>query len=209
MRVGVISLQHESNTFIAAPTTLEDFRQKTLLTGHEIIERFRGGYHEISGFIEGLEQARIDLIPIFTAAATPGGTITIDAYDALLAMMLEALNGAGKLDGVLVAPHGAAVSESQPDMDGHWLSRLREIVGLKIPIIGTLDPHANVSQKMIDACDALIAYRSNPHLDQKARGIEAATMMARTLRGEIRPVVAAALPPVSINIERQLTSASP
>jgi microcystin degradation protein MlrC len=94
-------------------------------------------------------------------------------------------------------------------MDGHWLTLLRERVRPDVPIINTLDPHANVSPRMIAACDASIAYRTNPHLDQRQRGIEAGRLMARTLRGEIKPTQAVALPPVAINIERQLTSTSP
>ena len=45
---------------------------------------------------------------------------------------------------------------------------------------------------MVAACDALIAYRTNPHLDQRQRGIDAAKLMARTLRGELRPPLAEA-----------------
>jgi microcystin degradation protein MlrC len=113
------------------------------------------------------------------------------------------------LDGVLVAPHGAAVSEDQEDLDGHWLSLVREHARPRVPIICTLDLHANLSKRMVAACDAIIAYRTNPHLDQRQRGIEAASLLARTIRGEIRPTMAAAFPPMAINIERQLTAESP
>src|SRR5205807_9050174 len=85
----------------------------------------------------------------------------------------------------------------------HWLTRLRHRFGRKFPIIGTLDLHANVSPAMTAACDALIAYRTNPHLDQRQRGIDAARLMARTLRGEVKPTMAAAFPPLAINIERR------
>ncbi len=62
---------------------------------------------------------------------------------------------------------------------------------------------------MIDATDALIAYRTNPHLDQRPRGIDAARLMAQTLRQEIQPHQAAAFPPMAINIERQRTAEYP
>jgi microcystin degradation protein MlrC len=78
-----------------------------------------------------------------------------------------------------------------------------------MPIIGTLDPHANLSPAMIEATDALTAYRTNPHLDQRDRGFEAANLMVRTLRGEIRPVQAAMMPPMFINIERQHSETPP
>jgi microcystin degradation protein MlrC len=209
MRVGILGIQHESNTFIATPTTLEDFRRKTLLRGEAIRRAFAGGHHEVSGYFEGLAAERIDAVPIFVAGATPSGVITADALNALLTMLWDALDAAGRLDGILAAVHGAAVSEMHRDMDGHWLTLLRDRVGPAMPIVNTLDPHANVSPRMIAACDASIAYRTNPHLDQRQRGVEAARLMARSLRGEVRPVQAAAMPPVAINIERQLTSAHP
>jgi microcystin degradation protein MlrC len=82
-------------------------------------------------------------------------------------------------------------------------------VGPDLPIIGTLDPHANLSPKMVAATNALIAYRTNPHLDQRARGIDAARMMIETVRGKVRPTMAAAYPPLAINIERQHTFEEP
>ena len=104
---------------------------------------------------------------------------------------------------------GRTVSESVADVDGHWLAEVRELVGPRIPIVGTLDPHANLSQKMVPACDALVAYRTNPHIDQRERGEEAARLLARTLRGEVRPVMVAAFPPMAIGIAQQATAEPP
>src|SRR5690606_40638802 len=104
------------------------------------------------------------------------------------------------LDGLLVAPHGAAVSELEHDMDGYWLTKLREAAGPEMPIVITLDLHANLTPQMVAAVNATVAYKQNPHLDQRARGLEAARLMVRALRGEIRPTQAAAFPPIAINI---------
>jgi len=206
MRVGIIALLHESNTFISQPTTLDHFRENWLLTGEAVRECVVGTHHETGGFFAGLEEQEIEAVPIFAARAVPYGAVTADAFDSLLATMFEALDRAGQLDGMLVAPHGATVCEAHPDADGYWLAELRKRVGRDMPVIGTLDAHANLSPLMVASTNALIAYRSNPHLDQRARGMEAATLIARTLRGEVRPTQAASLPPVAINIERQLTS---
>jgi hypothetical protein len=99
---------------------------------------------------------------------------------------------------------------SLPDdlLSGTGLQIARGIVQA-IPIIGTIDPHANLSPAMVAATDALIAYRTNPHVDQRDRGIEAARLMARTLAGEIQPTQAAAFPPLAINIECQDPAAFP
>ncbi|MCY3771021.1 MAG: M81 family metallopeptidase [Gemmatimonadetes bacterium] len=211
MRVGILSLIHESNTFSHTPTTLDLFRRDGILTGEAVNDQFRGGFHEISGFLDGLDDAGIDAVPLFYASTPPSGRITRDTCDALIKMMFEQLAGAGPLDGLLVAPHGANAGEGTDyhDLDGFWLTRLRKEVGPGLPIICTIDPHANLSQRMVSACDATIAYRTNPHLDQKQRGLEAASLMNRTLRGEVRPVQAAAFPAVAIGIERQDTSSPP
>src|SRR5688572_2843129 len=209
MRVGIIALQHESNTFLPGKTTLDDFRRGTLARGGDVVRHFGDAHHEVGGFLQGLNEAGIEPLPLLAARATPGAPVTSDAYHVLLEMMTAALDAAGTLDGLLVAPHGAAVCESERDMDGHWLSVLRERFRDRIPIISTLDPHANLSPRMVASCDATIAYRTNPHLDQRQRGLEAAALMARTLRGEVKPTQAAAYPPVAINIACQETDAPP
>ncbi len=208
-RVGIIALLHESNTFVPARTTLEHFERDVLCTGDSIRERFADTHHEIGGFFLGLAQQEIEAVPIFAARALPYGIITSEAFDSLLLKLFEAIDAAESLDGILVAPHGATVAENAPDADGYWLTKLRERVGPTIPIIGTLDLHANVSEAMVRACTALIGYRTNPHLDQRERGVEAATLMARTLRREVRPIMVARFPSMIVNIERQLTAQEP
>ncbi|MCE9591108.1 MAG: M81 family metallopeptidase [Planctomycetes bacterium] len=207
MRVGILAIQHESNTFLHQPTTMASFDR--LFIGEEVRRTQAGAHNEIAGFFRSLEAEGIEAVPLLFASATPGGVVVAEALNRLVELALEQIDKAGKLDGLLLAPHGAAVSEQHPDMDGYWLSMVRRHVGPEMPIVCTLDLHGNVTQGMIDACDATIGYRTNPHLDQTARGLEAGKLIARTLRGEVRPTQAAAFPPIAINIERQLTAASP
>lgn len=209
MRVGVITWLHESNTFLPIPTTLDHFRQGALTTGVGVRKAFEGTPHEVGGFFEGLDAAGLEAVPVFAARAVPYGTITAETFTTLLDMLLTEVDRTGKLDGWLVAPHGATVAENARDTDGIWLAKLREKVGPDVPIISTIDPHANLSPLMVASTNAIIAYRTNPHIDQRQRGLEAADLMARTLRGEVRPVQAACFPPMLINIERQCTSEEP
>ena len=206
MRVGIIALLQESNTFLPGKTTLAHFQHDLLCEGEEIRQRLAGSHHEVGGFFAGLAEAGLTAVPIFAARALPYGTVVAEAFTELQQRLLHALEQVGPLDGLLVAPHGATVAENAPDADGAWLAAVREQVGPDLPIIGTLDLHANLSPAMVAACTALISYRSNPHLDQKQRGVDAARMMARTLRGEIRPVMSALYLPMVMNIERQATS---
>jgi len=207
MRIGILGLLHESNTFVTRPTTIDNFRDAVLLSGDAIRPAFDGAHHEIGGFLAGIDAAGETAVPIFVARALPAGTIDAESFDELTRQLLDALDDAGPLDGLLVAPHGATVAANWPDADGHWLSLVRKRVGDSLPIVGTIDPHANLSQQMVDSVDALIAYRSNPHLDQRDRGLEAASLLIRTLRGEVRPTMAATFPPLAISIEQQETGA--
>jgi len=208
-RVGIIALLQESNTFLSRKTTFADFENDTLVVGEAVCERFAQTPHEVGGFIEGLRDEPVEMVPIFAARAYPYGTIVGDDFLRLIELMLDSVRQAGRLDGLLVAPHGATVSEVAPDADGYWLHQVRQLVGPTVPIIGTLDPHANLSPQMAACVDAFTAYRTNPHIDQRERGVEAAKLIARTLRGEIGPTQAASFPPLAINISRQCTDEPP
>ena len=208
-RVGVIAFLQESNTFIARPTVLSHFHQDLLLCGESVRERLANTHHEVGGFFAELERCEIQAVPLFAARAMPFGVMSSETFQILVESLATELKRSLPLDGVLVAPHGATVSQHVRDVDGYWLSQVRQIVGSDCPIIGTLDLHANLSEAMVAATDALVAYRTNPHVDQHDRGVEAARLMIDTLRGKIRPVQAVAFPPLVINIECQETAISP
>jgi len=208
-RVALLGIYHESNTFIKTPTTLQDFANSHWLKGEAIRSEYRDAFHEIGGMLEVLDSHEVEVVPVMFAEATPGGIIEKAAYHRLLQDMMEGLRQALPVDGCMVIPHGAGVAEGYPDMDGHWLGELRRLLGDHIPVIGTLDPHANGSAAMIAATDALVSYKTNPHIDQRATGKAAATLMVRTLNSEITPVQALAQVPVAISIEQQYTAAEP
>lgn len=209
MRVGVVGLQHESNTFAAGPTPLAAFERDTLVAGEAVRDRYAGTHHEVGGFFEQLAADGVEAVPLFAAWTMPSGTVARGAAAELTRRAAQAVAAAGPLDGLLVAPHGAAVADGEPDFDGHWLGEVRRRVGPAVPVVGTLDLHANLSPRMAGACNALLAYRTNPHLDQRQTGHEAAVLMARALRGEVRPTTAAAFPPLVVNIEAQATAENP
>lgn len=208
-RVALLGIYHESNTFIQIPTTLEDFRNSHMLWGEKIRSEYSEAHHEIGGMLEVMDQFQIEVVPVMFAEATPGGTVTAKTYQELLQGMLAELLKTLPVDGCLVVPHGAGVSADHPDMDGHWLEAVRRTLGPQVPIIGTLDLHANISQRMIDNTDALIAYKQNPHLDQRERGKEAAVLLIKTMQGVVTPVQQLVQLPLVIGIEQQWTAESP
>ena len=209
MRVGVAGFLHESNTFLLVPTTVEAFRATSWTQGAALLERWSGAQHEIGGLLDGCLSEGLRAVPLLATFAVPSGTVTRAAFDEIVGTLLRSLKEALPLDGVLLALHGATVSEQFPDADGEICRRVRELVGPRVPVIMTLDLHANVSPLMVAQTDAIICYRTNPHLDQRERGLEAATLMGRTLRGEVRPVQAAVHAPWIIPIDCQHTAVAP
>lgn len=204
-----MGIYHESNTFVTKPTVLDDFKNGHYLKGEAIRKEYRDAHNEIGGMLEVMDREGMEVVPLIYASATPGGTISAETYDILLEELLSELDKVLPVDACLVIPHGAGVSEKYPDMDGHWLSKVREKVGKNVPIIGTLDLHANVSQLMVDSTDALVAYKENPHVDMRQRGAESANILAGLLKGQTKPVQALVQVPLAISIEQQLTANEP
>ncbi len=209
-RIALLGIYHETNTFSGSPTQLADFKQGFWLEREEILTEYRGAHHEISGIIEVLEAAEnVALIPVLYAYATPGGLVEGEALQAMLARMFQLFREEGPYDGVMVVPHGAGVSAAHPDMDGYWLGLLRKEAGDELPIVGTLDPHANVSPDMVRHTQALLPYATNPHIDQAETGRKAARLLLRILMEQKQVVQRLVQLPLAISIEQQYTSKAP
>ena len=209
MRVGIAGLLHESNTFLPRPTGYEDFASTSLCKGGELIERWQGAPHELGGFLAGAREYGFEPVPALAGFAVPSGALTAEAFEQLAGEMLDAIAAAGSVDGMLLALHGATVARNFPDADGEILRRVRRQLGPRTPIVTTLDLHANISPGMAAHSTAIVAYRSNPHLDQRERGLEAAGLLDRILKGRARPVQALETPPMLIRISSQYTAEQP
>lgn len=208
-RVALLGIYHESNTFIGGSTTLQNFRNGHWLTGMDIRKEYAQSFHEIGGMLEVLDREGIEVVPVMVAEATPGPPLSAECFDMLLQQMMSSLEKVLPVDGCMVVPHGAGVTDNYRDMDGHWLSVLRDRLGENIPVMGTLDPHASVSEKMIRATNALVAYKTNPHVDQRETGKIAAKLMADCLKNNRRPVQQWMPLPMAISIEQQCTLLEP
>jgi microcystin degradation protein MlrC len=202
-RVGILGFLHESNTFLGVPTRWEDFASTSMTAGAEMRERWTGTHHEIGGFFAGCAAEGLEAIPGFATYAVPSGAIAAEDFERIAASLIGAISAMEPIDALLVALHGATVSEAFPDADGEILRRLRARVGSMMPVVVTLDLHANLSKQMMAFSDAIVAYRTNPHLDQRERGEEAARLLARILQGRVNPVMALATPPLAVPISAQ------
>lgn len=207
-RVGLVSFMHESNSFLPVPTTLELFGKVAVLDGPEILQHWQGTHHEIGGILEAAPAFGLEIVPLITADAVPGGSVDESAYEEILGRIVRRL-GREQMDGLLLSLHGAMVAEHLDDADGTTAERIRAVVGPEISIVVTLDLHANVSERLLSNVTAATVYRTYPHLDQRERGREAAGILARTLEGTIHPTMAYQKPPMVFSILAQRTSEEP
>jgi len=206
MRIAIAAFMHESNTFASLPTRPSDF---AVHEPGDLVDQYAGTFGEMAGFIAGAGELGYDLCPILGAEATPSGAVTAEAYEHYVGRILSGLEGADALDGVLLALHGAMVSEEFPHADAETARRVRALLGPDVPLVLTHDYHANVPEDLLDSVDALVIYKTNPHIDQRERGLQAASILTRTARGEVKPCAAIAKPEVVFNIYFHNTSRPP
>ena len=209
MRIAALGFHHETNTFQSVKTDYDAFAGYEFLRGEEIADQHLTAKTSFSGYFRAAEKFEFDLVPLLWAFTGPTGTITKDAFDRITDEMIDLLKENGPWDGVLLAQHGAAVSEEYSDMDGEIARRVRQVVGPDTPVVMTLDLHSNISHEQASNTDAIVAFRTNPHLDAVERAVEASDILVRTIRGEVRPVQHLVQVPMIINIVKQPTAFGP
>jgi len=208
-RIALMGIYHESNSFVPGTTTIENFKKGRFLKGEPIIKEYKSAYHELGGAIEEFLQNGVTILPVFYAETTPGGILSEQTFKQLLDEMWNELEKVLPVDACFVVPHGAGMAENIPDMDGWWLGLLRKKIGDSIPVVGTLDPHANISEQMINTTQGLFPYSTNPHIDQRETGKKAARFLLELLQEKIYPRQHLVQVPVAISIEQQHTGAEP
>lgn len=205
MRIALGQISQESNTFSPLRTTRADFDQFGVIGGDELLERM-AHTSELGGFIQSLQTwpERPQLLGLCRFMAWPGGIATSDTFDWIMSTLAAAVRDAMPCDAVLLSLHGAMVAEGRPDVEGEVLAAVRKIVG-QVPIVATLDLHANVTQLMIDSADALVLFHTAPHIDVFETGQRAAAVLRRILIDGARPVTAFKKIPMVVPAERANT----
>ena len=185
-RIAIGGFQHETNTFAPTPATYQDFARAdgwpALLRGREMLDVLDGINLPSAGFIAAAKRQHHELVPLLWCSATPSGPVVQEAYERIAGELLERLTAAGPVDAVYLDLHGAMVAAHLPDGEGELLRRLRRLVGPDLPIVASLDFHANVSPAMVEHATALTAYRTYPHIDMAVTGERAAALLQRILR---------------------------
>jgi microcystin degradation protein MlrC len=182
-RILIAGFQHETNTFAPSKAAYENFvrgeSSPAMRRGADILG-LRDLNIAVGGFLRANDALGFDLLPVIWAGASPSAHVTEDAFERIAT---EIVNAAAleKIDGIYLDLHGAMVTEHHDDAEGELLRRLRLAAGPGVPIVASLDLHANVTEMMLTQADALIAYRTYPHVDMARTGERAAQMLHRLL----------------------------
>jgi microcystin degradation protein MlrC len=203
-RIAVGGFLHETNTFAPAKATYDDFARSMALGG-DVLKKIRHVNIGLAGFIDEAEARGWEVVPTLHCGATPSAHVTKDAYERIAKVIVDGIALAGPIDGVYLDLHGAMVAEHLDDGEGEILARVRKLVGPDVPMVASLDLHANVTPQMIEQSDALIAYRTYPHVDMADTGRACARHLALLLGSPQRLAKAFRQLPFLIPISWQAT----
>lgn len=182
MRIAIGQLWQETNTLNPLPTTRADFEAFGVHRGDDLIEQM-AQTNELGGFIQSLRRwtEQPEIVGLVRLPAWPSGRATAETFDWLRDELIGSLKDALPVDGMLLALHGAMAADEHPDVEGEILRAVRDVVGPQIPVVITLDLHANVTRLMVQQSDALVLFHTAPHVDVFETGQRGAVVLRRLL----------------------------
>ena len=191
-RIAIGGFQHETNTFAPSKADYAAFEAgggwPGVQYGAPLFAAVEGANIPAAGAIGALRASSHSLVATAWAAASPSAHVMSDAFERIAGELIARLKDALPVGGVYLDLHGAMVVESYEDGEGELLRRVREVVGPRVPVVASLDLHANVTRAMVERADALVAYRTYPHVDMAETGARAARLLDQMLRAGQRPV---------------------
>jgi len=183
-RIAIGGFHHETNCFVDAKTDFAYFAshrdRPPLCYGPDVVKWLTGATFALWGFMKDMAPCH-ELVPLLWTSGGAGGMVTRDAFERITSSLVGRLSEAMPVDAVYLDLHGAMVTEDFEDGEGELLRRVRAAVGPDVPVAISLDYHANVTPQMVECSDALIAYRTYPHVDRVETGQYAAKAMAQLL----------------------------
>lgn len=212
-RIAFGGFLHETNTFAPSKAGMEAFLQgggwPPLARGEAIFAAVNNVNVSAAGFVDAARGQDWELVPTLWCAASPSAHVTAEAFEAIAGELVERIAAALPLDGVYLDLHGAMVTEHHDDGEGELLRRVRAAIGPDVPLVVSLDLHGNVTPLMMAMADALVAFRTYPHVDMALTGSRSAAVLARLVGTEARPAKAFRQVPYLIPIAWQATAMEP
>jgi microcystin degradation protein MlrC len=186
-RIAIGGFLHESHSFAPRPTTYADFMQPAgfprLTEGAAMLDAVRRTSVPAAGALAAAEAAGASIVPLAWCFANPAGPVQDEAFERIAALVCAELSralDAAPLDGVYLDLHGAAVVDSFPDAEGEFLRRVRAVIG-NTPLTISLDPHANLTSQIVTLADAVVPFRTYPHVDMKQAGAQAIHLLLQRI----------------------------
>lgn len=193
-RIVYGGFQHETNTFAPDKADWRAFELgggwPGIVSGEAVWPAVGGANIPAAGFVQAALDAGDTVIPTTWCAASPSAHVTKAAYEKIAGMILDGIKAAMPVDAVYLDLHGAMVAEHFDDGEGELLRRARALIGPDVPLFATLDLHANVTRQMLAQADALVAYRTYPHVDMAETGRRAHALLGVRLASGKRPMLA-------------------
>jgi len=190
-RIAIGGMQHETNTFAPSRADYHAFEAgggwPGVQYGEPVFAALEGANIPAQGAIQALRAAGHSLVGTAWAAASPSAQVTREAFERILGEMVTRLKAALPVDGVYLDLHGAMVSDDYEDGEGEILRRVRDAIGARVPLVASLDLHGNVTRAMVAQADALVGYRTYPHVDMADTGARAARLLDAMLKTGERP----------------------
>ena len=188
MRIGMVLVSQETDTFNPAPTTVDHFASYGIHRGRDVLDHAERG--QVAGHLAAAsERGGVETIPIFSTKAVAGGRLSADTLGFLVDEVVTGIEGAGALDGLALQLHGACVAEGVDDVEGHLLRLVRDVVGADLPIGLGLDHHANITADIVSLATFIVGHRTQPH-DLFDTGLITSRLLFQVVAGEVVPVSA-------------------
>jgi len=191
VKIAVGGWQHETNTFAPTQADLHVFEiadeWPELCRGEDMLPTLSGIHLPINGAIDVFREKQHDLVPLLWCSATPSSYVTHNAFETITNEFVARLAHEQNLDGIYLDLHGAMVAEHFEDGEGELLRRIRQAVGFDIPIVISLDLHANVTQAMVAMTDGIEIFRTYPHIDMGITGARAAEFLLNIIESGKKP----------------------
>ncbi|MEA2723360.1 MAG: hypothetical protein QOH59_1131, partial [Gemmatimonadales bacterium] len=210
MRIALAGFVQESNSFSPVPGSWLHFGPGQVMRGKELFDQLGGTRSEVGGVFDMAQSLGLDVVPLLLASASASaGPLRSDLFTPILGELRARLRDAGPFDGVLLVLHGAMAAEDYDDATGELLCAVRTDVGPSVPVVATLDLHANVTSRMVDQATALVGYHTAPHIDMYETAQRALALLHRVLAGEARPISALRRLPMLLPAENGRTTDGP
>ncbi len=189
-RIAVGQISQETNHFVSTITEIGQFSEGGYLSVGDDVLGLGQSRTEIAGMLSILQNAEgTEVVPLLAARANSSGPLSCECYNQLKSKLLNRLTADPAVDGVLLSFHGSMSSMIEEDTEGDLISAVRETIGTAVPIVVTLDLHANVTSRMVQQATAILGYRTYPHEDVFDTGRRAAELLLRILSTNVDPVM--------------------